>query len=138
MHSIWHSIAMVFTQICWTGSDIITGCRNNGGRAVEAVHEEGFGESVGQSEREGAASDTVEVRDGGWEDEDVAGDRGVDGCESRENPSDRVLRLPETQEQEAHYASAPVHPLVAPLCTNFHFSQQPTLVHRFIFFLPFR
>ena len=42
----------------------------------------------------------MEVWNGGWEDEDIARNRGADGSEQRENKANRVVCIPETEEQE--------------------------------------
>lgn len=82
------------------GSDIRSRSRNFRRYSDKAVHEAGLGQSVGLVEHEGEASDTLEIWDGRWEDEDVARDRRDDGCEPRESEADRVVCFQEAQEQE--------------------------------------
>lgn len=42
----------------------------------------------------------MEVRNGGWKDEDVAGNRRADGGEQGENKANRVMRFQKAEEQE--------------------------------------
>ena len=78
----------MFIYFRFPGSDSRPKCRNSRRAADEAVHEEGPGEGVGQSEPEGEAGDPVAVRARRREDEDAAGDRRADGCKQGENQTD--------------------------------------------------
>lgn len=91
-------------------------CRPGGGvcrgHTDEAVHEAGPGEGARHPEPQGEAGGQVEVRAGGWEDEDAAGDRGIDGREQGEDPADRILCLQKAEEQEENQELAPVPRLI--------------------------
>jgi hypothetical protein len=71
---------MGFKCLFLPGSNFRSRCRNSGRSADEAIHEAGPGECTRQSQSEREAGHQMEIWNGGWKDEDIARDRGVDGC----------------------------------------------------------
>ncbi|KAE8668840.1 chromo domain-containing protein LHP1-like [Hibiscus syriacus] len=79
---------------------------------AEGVHEEGSGEGVGQFESKREAGDLMEVWNGRRQDENVARNRGVDGCKQGKNPANRVVHLPEVEEQKENKTSAAIFVII--------------------------
>ena len=80
----------------------------------------------------------MEIRNGRRENEDIAGDRGADGSEQREDKANRVVRVSETEEQEEDQTFAAVFGFIAtafgPLYSDIHISE--FFFFSFFFFCP--